>query len=165
MRSAWILFSVFAFTGGCDYKLKSVYQHATDRIRDALGGVAGTPCFRSFAGKPGRLLDKDCYKFGDRQRLSGVARQGFKSNQFYRGLTTAPKEGIEYPYELYFDLRQIDNRMNWISRRCAGNCIVYIEGVGRRTAVEGSYGHMGLFRHIVIFDSISNVRFLDHSNS
>jgi hypothetical protein len=46
--------------------------------------------------------------------------------------------------------------------KCSGRfgCTVYLDFIGRRTAVQGSYGHMGAAKNIVIVDRVLAARLL-----
>jgi hypothetical protein len=40
----------------------------------------------------------------------------------------------------------------------------YVEFIGRRTAVQGTYGHMGIFGHKIIVDRLQAERPINLSN-
>jgi hypothetical protein len=48
-----------------------------------------------------------------------------------------------------------------VRSRCSEGCAVYLDFVGRRTAVQGNYGHLGLANHIVVVDRVLTANVLD----
>jgi hypothetical protein len=126
-------------------------------MRDQIAAATGFtgPCFRTINGQPGRLPDADCYRFSGAQRIRGVAALGFESGSFYAGRTTtpAPAEGSDLWLSLEPNLLSGELRS-----RCQQGCFLSLDFIGRRTAVEGSYGHMGSAKHLIVIDRLTDVK-------
>ena len=148
---------------GCsDGTPPSAYKHARDRLLATIPLVIFDddlyPCFRTIDGRPARLPDAECYRLTDAQRLRGVARTGFEAGSFYPGRTTLPQ--ADEQSDLWIELDPSDLAPE-VRRSCTQGCAVYLDFIGRRTAVPGSYGHMGSARHLIIVDRVLSARILD----
>ena len=108
-------------------------------------------CFRRNEGQPSRLPDRECYRFTEPQRMRGVALTGFETGSFHPARTTLPQS--EERSEVWIGLEPHVLPQN-VRGRCMEGCAVYLDFVGRRTAVEGGYGHMGLRSHMVVVDRV-----------
>ena len=141
--------------GGCDSTPPSAYNH----WRDGFFAVVPLPmidadfeaCFRTIDGEPGRLSDSECYRLMKPERMRGVVITGFETGAFFPERTALPKPGERSDFWVKPDpsLLAADVRSD-----CSERCALYLEFIGRRTAVEGSYGHMGLAKHIIVVDRV-----------
>lgn len=127
----------------------------------AVTGLHG-PCFRTIDGRPGRLPDSDCYRFGERKRFQGVATIGFEAGGFFPGRTTLPTEGEVGNVWLSLERNLLPGA---VRSRCEKKCVVALVFIGRRTAIEGSYGHMGLAKHLISVDQILDAKTLDQMSA
>lgn len=149
-----------------DYTPPAAYSHAQDKLLAAVPLAILDqdlqPCFRTINGKPGRLSDADCYRFRAPQHMRGVAITGFEAGLFYAGWTRRPPTELQTNLRLQLDPRSLaSDPMKAARRKCTGGCTVYLDFIGRQTAVQGSYGHMGLGKNIVIVDRILAAKVLD----
>jgi len=149
--------------GGCSEGTPpSAYQHARDRFFATVPLTMFDddfyPCFRTVDGQPARLSAADCYRLTAPRRMRGVARTGFETGSFYPGRTTLPQADERSDLWIELDPRVLAPD---VRRSCAEGCAVYLDFIGRRTAVRGRYGHMGLASHIVIVDRVLSARVLD----
>lgn len=137
----------------------AAYVFGTDRL------VAAFPIltmFRQVCERHGtRLPDQQCYRFGPQRRWSGlVVQSDYFANSFYpAGVAVTPAPPGRYRYAVVGVLPK---------RECASPLCsplshdveppelktFYVEFLGRRTSVEGRYGHMGLFGHKIIVDRL-----------
>jgi hypothetical protein len=92
--------------------------------------------------------------------MQGIVDFGFEKANFYPGRTSLPDRAGRPSY-INFNLRQLPGSAAAIARRCDAGCVIYLDFIGRQTAVEDRYGHMGLAKHKVIADQILSVRYLD----
>ncbi len=140
----------------------SAYKHPRDQFFAAVPlpfvNDDFEPCFRTNRGVPGRLADSECYRFAQPQRMRGVAVTGFETRRFYPARTTLPNP--EERSEVWIGLEPQLLPQN-VRGRCIKGCALYLDFVGRRTAVQGSYGHMGLADHMVVVDRVFRANVLE----
>ena len=134
----------------------SAYKH----FRDQVWGVISweVPCSRTIGGRPDRLPDADCYRFKEPRRLRGVAELGFEADVFYPGRARPPTPDQESDFRVSVEPNLLPAT---IRSGCEKNCVVALDFIGRRTAVEGGYGHGGLGRHLILVDRIVDLKVLD----
>jgi hypothetical protein len=140
---------------GCSDTPPSAYQHPRDQFFAAIPLTMinddFNACFRTVDGRPGRLSDEDCYRFNDPERMRGVLIAGFETSSFYPGRTTPPAhdERSGYWMDVPHGVLPAD-----LWRRCGAGCAIRLDFIGRRTAVQGGYGHMSLASHMIIVDRV-----------
>lgn len=152
---ALVLAASLLLVGCGDGTPPSAYKHPRDQffaavplpfINDEFG-----PCLRTTDGELRRLPDAECYRLSEPQRLRGVAVTGFETGSFYPGRTTVPHEHDRSDIWIELDRRILPDHLR---NGCRRDCAVYLDFVGRRTAVPGSYGHFGVSKHQVIIDRL-----------
>jgi hypothetical protein len=155
MRKPILVFLALLLAGCGDGNPPSAYKHSRDQLFAVvpLPMVDGdfVPCFRTINGEPGRLTDAECYNFTDPQRMRGVAVTGFETGSFYPGRATLPQNGEASDIWVEIDPRLLpaDARND-----CRKGCVLYLDFVGRRTAVAGRYGHLGVSKHQIVVDRV-----------
>lgn len=156
MRAIALAGLALIVSGCSDGTPPTAYKHVKDQLRAATG--LDGPCFRTINGEPGRLADRDCYRFERPQRMRGVARTGFESGSFYPGRTELPKPGERSDTWLQLEPGLLSGPMR---RTCEKGCVLWLDFVGRQTSVEGGYGHMGLAKHLIVADRIVEAKVLE----
>jgi hypothetical protein len=166
MRLRAILVAAMILATGCSDREDtppSAYRHSRDRIIAALGGrVFGQqPCFRTINGQPGVLSTELCYRMDPPRRMRGIWAKDFEQSHFYPDLRAAPDE-VPGQSQIWLDPDggglPVEEQQQ-LEASCNG-CFVYLDFVGRRTSVEGVYGHMGSARHYVIVDRLIEAKVL-----
>ena len=89
--------------------------------------------------------------------MRGVAVTGFETGSFYPGGAKLPPNESS---DLWLELDPGILPRN-IQNRCSDGCTVYLDLIGRRTAVAGGYGHMGLAKHMIIVDRVLEANVLE----
>lgn len=156
MRESVLTILAFAISGCSDGTPPSAYKHVRDQLRAVTG--LDVPCFRTIEGEPGRLPDRDCYQFGEPKRMQGVVNSGFESGSFYQQRTAPPSPGDRSDTWLRLEPVMLPNSAR---RACEDGCVVWLDFVGRQTTVDGSYGHMGLAKHLIVADKIIGAKVLE----
>jgi len=154
---------------GCSNGTPSAaYNHAWDKLLAAVPLVIFDqdlqPCFRTINGEPSKLPTAECYRFAAPQPMRGLAITGFEAGYFYPGWTHPPPANVRTDFRLQLDDRTLASGPMKLARgKCSGRfgCTVYLDFIGRRTAVPGSYGHMGAGKHIVIVDRVIKAKLFD----
>jgi hypothetical protein len=168
VRSCAFVCATSALLLGCGTP-PAAYSHAQDKLFAAVPLLVlfnddFQPCFRTVNGKPTRLSDRECYRFGQPHHIRGVAITGFEAGEFYRGWTRVPPAGAPTDDYLQFDGRTLaSGAMKDARTKCSRKmgCTVYLDFIGRRTAVQGTYGNGGLSKNIVIVDRLLAARLLN----
>jgi len=101
---------------------------------------------------------EDCYRFSEPRRMRGVAITGFETGDFFAGRTTVPKENQSSDIWIEVDPGVLPTN---VRDSCRTGCSIYLDFLGRRTAVEGHYGHMGMSKHQIVVDRVLYARLLD----
>lgn len=156
MRYCLVAISALLASGCSGGPPPSAYKHFRDQV-SAVTGWDG-PCFRTIGGRPGRLSDADCYRFKEPERLRGVAELGFEADVFYPGQAARPTADQESDLRVSVEPRLLPAAMRG---GCERRCVAALDFIGRRTAVEGGYGHGGLGRHLIIVDRIFDAKVVD----
>ena len=134
----------------------SAYKHFKDKVWAVTRW--DVPCDRTIGGRPSRLPDADCYRFNEAQRLLGVAQLGFEADVYYPGNAKLPTPHQESDFRVSVEPSLLPAT---IRTRCEKSCVVALDFIGRRTTVEGGYGHAGLGRHLIVVDRILGAKALD----
>lgn len=156
MRAIALAALALIMSGCSDGTPPAAYKHAKDQLRAATGLDA--PCFRTINGQPGRLPDRDCYRFEQPQRMRGVAITGFESGSFYPRRTARPKHGERSDTWLRLEPGLLSGP---VRRACEKGCVLWLDFVGRQTSVEGSYGHMGVAKRLIVADRVVQAKVLE----
>jgi len=140
----------------------SAYKHARDQFSAFVPlpmiDADFVPCFRTINGEPGRLADADCYNFTEPQRMRGVAITRFETGSFYPGRSTLPPGDDGSDIWVEIDPRVLPAN---VRSDCRRGCALYLDFVGRRTAVAGHYGHLGMSKHQIVVDRVLSATRLD----
>jgi hypothetical protein len=149
--------------GGCgDGMPPSAYEHPRDRFFAAVPmawlNEDFEPCFRTIHGVAGRLADAECYRLTEPRRMRGVAIRGFEAGSFHPGLERRPPPGERTRFRLELDPLLLPAGAR---TRCADGCAIRLDFVGRRTAVEGHYGHLGSAEHLIVADRVLDAKVLE----
>ena len=156
VRPSALILVASALLGGCyEGTPPTAYKHPRDRFFAAVPlpflHDDFVPCFRTTGREPARLPPSECYRLTDPRRMRGVAITGFETGAFYPGRTTLPPHGERSAFWLEHEPRLLPAD---VRDRCLKGCAVYLDFIGRRTAVRGSYGHMGLANHLILVDRV-----------
>jgi hypothetical protein len=145
----------------------STYRHMEDRLWAAsgLGAIFDhQPCWRTIKGVPENLPVADCYRMLPPQRMRGVWLNEFEGSKFFPGYSTDPGPSLRSTLWLEVDrpaISRITGRnFNWRSKGPQPK-LVLLDFIGRRTAISGPYGHMGMSDHYVVVDRILSAQVLD----
>ncbi|HET6941116.1 MAG TPA: hypothetical protein VFH89_03030 [Sphingomicrobium sp.] len=155
MRKPALIFAALLLASCGDGNPPSAYKHSRDQffavVPLPMVDADFVPCFRTTNGKPGRLADAECYNFTDPQRMRGVAITGFETGSFYPGRTTLPLNGEESDTWVEIDSRMLPAN---VRNNCKKGCALYLDFVGRRTAIAGRYGHLGVSKYQIVVDRV-----------
>lgn len=147
---------------GCSDTPPAAYEHPRDQFFAAIPltmiDADFTPCFRTINSRPARLADADCYSFTNAERMRGVLISGFETGSFYPGRNTLPQGGEQSGSWMDLDPRLLPTE---VRSRCGEGCALRLDFIGRRTAVQGAYGHMGMAGHIVLVDHVLEATLLE----
>ena len=144
-------------TSGCSNRTPpSAYQHVKDQFWAAT--ALRQPCVRTINRELSLLAIRDCYRFDKPERMRGVAVTGFETGSFYPRRSTLPPTPEQSNLWPELDTAALPRN---VQNKCAEGCTVYLEFIGRRTAVEGAYGHAGLSKHIILVDRVLAADVLD----
>jgi len=80
------------------------------------------------------------------------------TGDFFAGRTTVPKENQSSDIWIEVDPGVLPTN---VRDSCRTGCSIYLDFLGRRTAVEGHYGHMGMSKHQIVVDRVLYARLLD----
>jgi hypothetical protein len=95
---------------------------------------------------------------GDPQRIRGVALRGFESGSFHPAPNALPAGSSPSDFWLSLEPRLLPPELR---KRCADGCKLALDFIGRRSVVEGGYGHMGLAKHLIVVDQIIAAKVVD----
>jgi hypothetical protein len=76
-------------------------------------------------------------------------------SRFYPGAHEAPAQGQQSDLWLSLEPQLLSPQLR---KKCEQGCLLALDFIGRRTAVEGSYGHMGLAKHLIVVDRVIGAR-------
>jgi hypothetical protein len=174
MKHVWLLPLAYVL-GGCspprEQNPPEVYAAVTDQLlaRFPILSLLGDVCVRGER----RLEDERCYRFGEPRRWSGIiVHSDYFENSFYpgrAGLMANPPQNVRFavvgaPLKRRCQsplCRPWDDDLLTTRRKPMA---FYVEFIGRRTAVQGTYGHMGIFGHKIIVDRLQAERPINLSN-
>ena len=160
MRLMLLLIAALVLTGcrqGPD-TTPAAYARLSDRMRATLSWFPWVDdiCVRSER----RVPDEHCFRFDPPRRWSGVlVHEDYAGNRFYPGLTSyASLEPRSRAFT--FSVSNAPLRRICTEAMCQPhdgeepepNKQYYVEFIGRRTKVEGPYGHMSMFGHLILID-------------
>lgn len=113
------------------------------------------PCFRTIGGRETRLPDRDCYVFGQSERMHGIVHLFFKrAGNFYPGRTVSPS--LTTPSQYWISLEESVVTADMVAG--CDHCDLHVEFIGRQTRVAGRYGHLGGSQHMVVIDRMLAAR-------
>jgi hypothetical protein len=90
--------------------------------------------------------------------MHGVAKTGFETGSFYPGRTTPPGDEERSDFWVELDPRVLPRA---VRTKCSQKCSVYLNFIGRRTVVQGNYGHMGLAKQLIVVDRVLEAEALE----
>jgi hypothetical protein len=152
--------AAFATVAGCrDYgSPASAYQNWKDQIAVATGlrdlGLVW-PCTvkegdSKFGAVYGSIPLDQCYKMEPLRRWTGLWRDEFEGSRF------CPAPATECRIDSPGDIIWLD--ADRVTRKEPDGALYAIDMLGRRTAVRGSYGHMGGSDHELIVDRFISIK-------
>ena len=146
----------------CSGSPPAAYEHPRDQVFAAIPltmiDADFAPCFRTINGRSARLADAACYSFTNAERMRGVSISGFETRSFYPGRSTLPQGGERSGFWMELDPRLLPTD---VRSRCREGCALRLDFIGRRTAVQDAYGHMGMAGHIVLVDRVLEATLLE----
>ena len=141
----------------------AAYAKLSDRMRATLSWFPWVDdiCVKNER----RVPDEYCFRFDTPRRWSGVlTHDDYAGNRFYPGLTDYVATQ-NLPPSLTFKVANAPFRRNCEQAFCRPlgartpdeaedktSKVFYVEFIGRRTKVEGPYGHTSMFGHLILID-------------
>ena len=150
----------------CNSNPPSAYKHGRDQFFAVVPGTMFDddfyPCFRGADGQPTRLSDEECYRFNAPERMRGVWANGFEEGSFYPNRTRPPGETqSDLWLELLWTSTIPKGQERLFNFETGKTNYILLDFVGRRTSVAGSYGHLGLAKHLIIVDRVVSAKKLN----
>lgn len=153
------LAAAIVLLGGCNYPPLDAYSHAQDKVEAATGIplLGRGPCFAAVYNdkvEPGKSLTEICYKMTSPRRWRGLWRDDFEGSRF------CPAPARECTFQSAGDRIWLDFSYSLPAdqKRMASGGLYEVDFIGRRTAVPGHYGHMGVFDAEIIADRMISTR-------
>jgi hypothetical protein len=88
--------------------------------------------------------------------MRGIWSKGYEESAFYPGRASPPTDSTPRPH-LWLSAQPgafSPEQEGKIAAICAEHCLLHLDFIGRRTSVEGHYGHMGMSKHILVIDRV-----------
>ncbi|MBM3928330.1 MAG: hypothetical protein FJ335_07720 [Sphingomonadales bacterium] len=131
------------------------YKKPLDRFVVQLGfGFGYAPCYRREKDAFGEVMvfigSEQCFRFDPPELMQGIWLDEFESSEFFPNATEMPAERPFSRDNIWLDF----TRPEPLLAGRTGDQALAIEFVGRRATFPGSYGHMGMSRHLIVVDEL-----------
>lgn len=138
----------------CSDRSSAPYKNPWDRAAVQLGyaGWFYQPCYRKRTDAYGDVYvfigSEECFRFNPPERMRGIWLNEFEGSAFLPNATVAPAVWTYSPDAIWLESTGPEPLLS------DGHPAYAIEFIGRRATYPGSYGHMGMSRHLIIVDEV-----------